>query len=123
MDILEGIMLNEMSDREKQILNDLMYMWNLKSKQTRTKLKHTENPSPSVARGKGWEEGKMDKGGQKVQTFSYKISKWGLQDYLPGCNTQDGDYDSTICIFESCWKSKSQSASHRKKNFLKYIHI
>ena len=75
MDILEGIMLNEMSDREKQILNDLMYMWNLKSKQTRTKLKHTENPSPSVARGKGWEEGKMDKGGQKVQTFSYKISK------------------------------------------------
>ena len=30
MDILEGIMLNEMSDREKQILNDLMYMWNLK---------------------------------------------------------------------------------------------
>ena len=46
MDILEGIMLNEMSDREKQILNDLMYMWNLKSKQTKTKLKHTENPSP-----------------------------------------------------------------------------
>ena len=96
MDILEGIMLNEMSDREKQILNDLMYMWNLKSKQTKTKLKHTENPSPQVARGEGWEEGKMDKGGQKVQTFSYKISKWGLQDYLPRCNTQDGDYDNTI---------------------------
>ena len=27
---LEGIMLNEMSDREIQILNDLSYMWNLK---------------------------------------------------------------------------------------------
>ena len=73
MDILEGIMLNEMSDREKQILNDLMYMWNLKSKQTKTKLKHTENRSPSVARGGGWEEGKMDESGQNVQ--SYEIRK------------------------------------------------
>ena len=45
----------------------------------------------------------MDKGDQKVQTFSYKISKWGLQDYFPGCNTQNGDYDTTpYCIFESC---------------------
>ena len=29
---LEGIMLCEMSDRERQILHDLAYMWNLKEK-------------------------------------------------------------------------------------------
>ena len=28
---LEGIMLNEMSDRERQTLYDITYMWNLKS--------------------------------------------------------------------------------------------
>ena len=29
---LEGIMLSEMSDRERQILYDTTYMWNLKNK-------------------------------------------------------------------------------------------
>ena len=29
---LGGIMLNEMSDRERQILYDFTYMWNLKNK-------------------------------------------------------------------------------------------
>ena len=101
MDILEGIMLNEMSDREKQILNDLMYMWNLKSKQTKTKLKHTENRSPSVARGGGWEEGKMDESGQNVQTFSYKISgdyRTTSQGVIHRMMTMTTPY----CIFESC---------------------
>ena len=28
---LEGIMLSEMSDRERQILYDITYMWNLKN--------------------------------------------------------------------------------------------
>ena len=28
---LEGIMLSEMSDRERQILYDITYMWNLKT--------------------------------------------------------------------------------------------
>ena len=28
---LEGIMLSEMSDRERQILYDTTYMWNIKS--------------------------------------------------------------------------------------------
>ena len=37
---LENIMLSEMSDRERQILYDITYMWNLKNKQT-TKTKKT----------------------------------------------------------------------------------
>ena len=28
---LEGVMLNEMSERERQILYDITYMWNLKN--------------------------------------------------------------------------------------------
>ena len=39
-----------------------------------------------VARGRGWEVGKVDEGGQKVQTSSYKINK------SRGCNVQHGDY-------------------------------
>ena len=39
---LKGIMLNEMSERERQILYDLTYMWNLKKK-TKTKLIDTKN--------------------------------------------------------------------------------
>ena len=31
---LEGSMLSEMSDREREILYDLTYMWNLKANQT-----------------------------------------------------------------------------------------
>ena len=30
--ILEGMMLSEMSDRERQILYDITYIWNLKYK-------------------------------------------------------------------------------------------
>ena len=29
---LDGIMLNEMSDSERQILYDIIYMWNVKNK-------------------------------------------------------------------------------------------
>ena len=32
---LAAIMLSEMSDRERQILYDLTYMWNLENKQTK----------------------------------------------------------------------------------------
>ena len=31
MDSLEGIMLSEISQREKKILYDITYMWNLKN--------------------------------------------------------------------------------------------
>ena len=34
---LEDIVLSEMSDRERQILYDSPYMWNLKNKQTNEK--------------------------------------------------------------------------------------
>ena len=41
---LEGIMLNEMSDRERQILYNLTYMWNLKTKTQSKEVVH-QNPS------------------------------------------------------------------------------
>ena len=50
----ECIMLNEMSDREGQILHDCTYMWNLnnETKQNRNRLIDTENKLV-VARGVG----------------------------------------------------------------------
>ena len=39
-------------------------------------------------------EGELDKGGQKVQTFTYKINKY------QGCNVQHDD--CSYGIFESC---------------------
>ena len=39
---LEGIMLNEMSDRERQILYNLTYMWNLKTKTNQPNKTETE---------------------------------------------------------------------------------
>lgn len=38
---LEHIMQNEMSDRERQVLNDIMsvYMWNLKKSNTKNRVK------------------------------------------------------------------------------------
>ena len=52
---------------------DLTYMWNLQ-KQTKNKSIDTENRLV-FARDGVWEMGKMDEGGQKVQTFSYKKNK------------------------------------------------
>ena len=79
-------------DRERQILYDLTYMWNLKktikqkTKQNKKiKLIDTGNRLV-VARGRGWVVGEMDEDGQKVPTFSDKMSKsWG-------CNVQHDDY-------------------------------
>ena len=47
---LEHIMQNEMSDRERQVLNDIMsvYMWNLKKSNTK---KQSKMP---VTRAWGW---------------------------------------------------------------------
>ena len=59
-------------------------MWNQKKKK-KTKLIDTENRSV-VSSGRVWEGWKMDEGGQKVQTSSYKINRcWG-------CEVQHGDY-------------------------------
>ena len=54
------------------MLYDLTYTWNLKSKQTNTKLMNTENRLVFVE-GRGWRVGEIGEGGQKVQTSSYKI--------------------------------------------------
>ena len=56
---LEGSMLSEMSDREREILYDLTYMWNLKANQTnKTKWKETHRPTcwcwQVSCRGRGW---------------------------------------------------------------------
>ena len=67
---LEGIMLSEIS-RERQILYDLSYMWNLKKK--KKKKEH-----PQKRRSDLWSleaesgGGGTGKGGQKVQTFSIR---------------------------------------------------
>ena len=51
---LEGTMLIEMSDKERQIPNYLTYMWNLKkTNKKRPKLIDRESRLV-VARGRGW---------------------------------------------------------------------
>ena len=47
-------------------------MESLKTKKPKTKLIDTEN-TLVVARDRGFRVGKMDEGGQKVQTSNYKI--------------------------------------------------
>ena len=66
-----GIMLNEMSDRERQILYALTYMWNLKRK--KKTLMNTENIWV-VARGERWGKGEMCEDGENVQTSRYKVN-------------------------------------------------
>ena len=65
---LEGIMLNEI--RERQILNDLTQMWNLKQTNKNQAHKYKEQICGYQRRGQG--VGKMGDGGQKVQSFIYK---------------------------------------------------
>ena len=58
------------SDRERQKLCDLTYMWNLKN-QT-----HRNREQPGGCQWQGLEMGEMGKGGQNIQTSSYKINKF-----------------------------------------------
>ena len=64
-----------MSERERQILYDLTYMWNLK-KQNKTKHKtKLTDKEVRFAVTRGERIGKtrvLEKGGQKVKTSSYK---------------------------------------------------
>ena len=64
------------SDRERQMLYNLSYMWYLKQKpnKLKNKLRVTENRSV-VARGGKWRVDKMGEGSQKLRTTSYKINK------------------------------------------------
>ena len=76
----ESIIVSEMSKRERQMLYDFTYIWNLK-----TKLIKTDNRLV-VARHRGKGEGEINEGDWKVQTSSYKIDKvWG-------CNIQHDGY-------------------------------
>ena len=58
---LEGIVLSEMSDREKQILYELTYMWNLKT--LNSKKQRVEGSWP-----RAWGVGEMGDVSQRVRT-------------------------------------------------------
>ena len=71
------------SDGERQILDDLTYMWNLKIKKSQDKEIIFVVIWLSEARV---ESGKMDEGFQKVQTCSGKINiSWGCNVHHDGC--------------------------------------
>ena len=72
---------------QRKISYDLTYMWNLKNKANRNKMKtdsQIQRTRLVVARVGG--VGEMGEGDQKAQTSSYKINKFW------GCNVQHGDY-------------------------------
>ena len=56
---LENIILSEMSDSKRQILYDIIYMWNLKIIQMnsfiRQKESHRHRKQTLLPKGKGWE--------------------------------------------------------------------
>ena len=49
---------------------------NYTSKQTKKQTHGKRDQICGYQRWAGWGEGELDEGGQKVQTFSYKISKY-----------------------------------------------
>ena len=72
---LEGIKLSEISQTEKErnpIISLICRILKTNKKIKQIELTYTEN-SLVVAKGRGYGVGKMSKGGQKVQTSSYKI--------------------------------------------------
>ena len=70
MDELEDFILSEMSEKIRQIPNDLTYMQNLKTKQKQINKKikfiSTENKQ-AVARRSGQRAGEMGAGGQRYK--------------------------------------------------------
>lgn len=68
----EATMFTEMSDKARQILYILIYMWSLKiSKELTEKEIRFE-----VTGGEGYREGEFEEGGQKPEPSSYKINKY-----------------------------------------------
>ena len=61
---LEGIMLNEMSDRERQIPYNFTYVWNLKNKKTNIikQKTHRYREETSGCQRWGWEDGQKSEG-------------------------------------------------------------
>lgn len=69
---LEGIMLSQISQTEnREMQNDLTYLWNLKNKTNKIKLTDTEKRLVVTRGGQEW-VGEMGDHGQKVQFSSYK---------------------------------------------------
>ena len=66
---LEGIVLSEVSQRERQMLHNITYMWNLQ------KLNSQKQRVEWWLTGAGvW--GKWGDAGQRVQAFSCKMNKF-----------------------------------------------
>ena len=65
------------SDKERQVLYDLTYMWNLTQNQQEKLIE--KEVWFVVTRGREWGWAELEESGQKVQTYSYSISKhWGF---------------------------------------------
>ena len=71
-----------MSDRERWILYDIIYIWNLKRKKKIESHRERDHICDYGTRGMR----ELDEGSQKAQTSSYKIDKYW------GCNVQRDDY-------------------------------
>ena len=65
-------MISEISQRERQMLYDLTFMWNLKQ----TKLTQTENRAAAASSRRRVRRGE---GGQRAQTSSSKFWAHGVQ--------------------------------------------
>lgn len=77
---LEGFLQSKISQTEKNKYSMiLLYIWNLKTKQNTTLIE--KEIGSVVTRSEGWRVRVSDKGGQKEQTSSYKLSK-----NLGGCH-------------------------------------
>lgn len=76
----EGIMLGGISQTEEgnyHMISPVCEIWKNKTKMSSL---------IQVTRGRGWGMSDINKGGQKVQTYSYKINK------SSGSNVQHGGY-------------------------------
>lgn len=92
---LKGIMLSEI--RERKILCNLSYIWNLRflQKLKIKKLIATKNRLV-VARGRGWGMGEMGKGGQK-----FEKKKKSLADFFKNRNVASMILLGFITLLES----------------------
>ena len=96
---LEGFMLNEMSDRKRQTLYDLIYMWNLekmeekKERQTKSIEKEIQTSDLWLSVGVGG--GLLKEGGQRARTPGYMMN-------------QDGGVHSVVTIVHTAvWNTKT----------------
>ena len=79
-------MVSEVSQRQRQVLYDITYMWNLKSEKP-----YKQRVDWQIDRG--GEVGKVSKGGLRAQTCSWKMSNFW------GSNAQHGDYGYNTVLY------------------------